>query len=207
MALQLVIVAIGISFIMRAVNGFGQVMTATFTAGQRIELYLHQPANSLMIALATYTGQNVGAGKLERVKQGARQGVVLSVLCTAVLSVITWLTADVLPEAFALGPQASEYCTEYLRANAYIVIVLSVYVPLFGVFQGTRHAFVPMIVASCALSMRVASTYVFKDSSIIGYRIIWWNGIFGFSVACVITYITYFRGRWQKNALGRNAHR
>lgn len=207
MALQLVIVAIGISFIMRAVNSFGQVMTATFTAGQRIELYLHLPANSLMTALATYTGQNVGAGRLDRVKQGAVQGVLLSLFCTVVLSMIILFSAETLPAAFALGPQASEYCTEYLRANAYIVIVLSLYVPLFGVFQGTRHVFVPMAVAFFALSLRVAATYIFKDSNIIGYRIIWWNGIFGFSIGCIITYITYFRGRWQKNALGRNTLR
>ena len=64
-----------------------------------------------------------------------------------------------------------------------------------------------MAVAFFALLLRVAATFIFKDSAIIGYRIIWWNGIFGFSLGCIITYIVYFRGHWQKNALGRNAHR
>lgn len=77
--------------------------------------------------------------------------------------------------------------------------VLSSYIPLFGVFQGTNHAALPMVTATCALSTRVAVTYLFRYSPFLGHTIIWWNGIFGFGVGFVITWSYYLSGRWTKN--------
>jgi putative MATE family efflux protein len=201
-AMQLMIVAVGITFIQRAVNSFGQVMTATFTVGQRIEMYLHLPCNAMMTTLATYTGQNVGANKMDRVKQGAAQGVMISFGLTALLSLIVYFCADKLPGLFALGKEASEYSQEYLKSISFVVVILSLYVPLFGVFQGTRHVMVPTVVALCALTLRVIVTFVFKDDpDCFGHTIIWWNGLFGFSTGCIMAYSYYFSGRWRSNAL------
>lgn len=72
-SLQLVIVSVGLTFIQRAVNEFGKVMTASFTVGNRIEQYINLPCNALQTTLATYTGQNIGANRLDRVKKGAKQ--------------------------------------------------------------------------------------------------------------------------------------
>ena len=71
-ALQMVIVSLGLTFIQRAVNGFGQAMTASFTVAHRIEMYLNLPCTAFQTTLATYTGQNIGAGRLDRVKLGVR---------------------------------------------------------------------------------------------------------------------------------------
>ena len=54
-ALQMIIVSFGLTFIQRAVNGFGQAMTASFTVGQRIEMYLNLPCSAFQTTLATYT--------------------------------------------------------------------------------------------------------------------------------------------------------
>ena len=202
-ALQMMIVALGISFIQRAVNSFGQVMTAAFTVGQRIEMYLHLPCNAMMTTLATFTGQNVGAGKMDRVRLGARQGTIISFVITLFLAVIIWSLAGVIPQWFALGRQAADYCVSYLNAMAFIVVILSLYAPVFGVFQGTRHALAPTLVALCALTFRVIITYLVKDSQWFGHTIIWWNGLFGFSLGCFITWCYYFSNRWQKNAAGK----
>ena len=198
-AAQMMIVALGISLIQRAVNSFGEVMTATFTVGQRIEMYLHLPCNALMTTLATFTGQNVGANKMERVKEGVRQGVLISFAATLILAVLIWCFAEELCACFSLGEAATAYSIEYLKANAFIVVILSLYVPVFGVFQGTRHALIPTIVALCALTLRVIITYALKDGETFGHTIIWWNGIFGFSLGCTITWCCYFSGIWKKN--------
>ena len=139
---------------------------------------------------------------MDRVKAGMLQGVMLSAGLTAVLSVPVWLLAEDLPGWFALSEQAAEYCTSYLKAAALVVMILSLYVPLFGVFQGTRHVLVPALVALFALALRVAVTYLFKDSSFLGHTIIWWNGLFGFSLGCIISWIYFFSGRWRLNAGG-----
>ena len=201
-ALQLVFVALGLTFIQRAVNGFGQVMTASFTVGQRIEMYLHLPCNAMQTALATFTGQNVGAEQYDRVKKGAIQGVMLSVGFTLILSVILWFAAGSLPPLFALSEQAGIYCYRHLKAVALIVIILSIYVPLFGVFQGVRCSLIPTIVALCALTLRVIITYAVKDTAFLGHSIIWWNGLFGFCLGCSITWSIYFSRYFRKKLAG-----
>ena len=58
--LQLIVVSFGLTFIQRAVNGFGQTMTASFTVGQRIEMYLNLPCNAFQTTLATYRSTDFG---------------------------------------------------------------------------------------------------------------------------------------------------
>ena len=198
-ALQLVFVALGLTFIQRAVNGFGQAMTAAFAVAQRIEMYLHLPCNALQTALATFTGQNVGAKRMDRVNAGAWQGVVLSVLITILLSIPVWCLSGVLPGFFALSDTASGYCSSYLETISLLVAILAIYVPIFGVFQGTNHSLLPTITALCALGLRVLAVYVFKDSQYFGHSIIWWNPLFGFGLGCTLTLIFCACGIWKRN--------
>lgn len=199
-ALQLIIVSFGLTFIQRAVNGFGQTMTASFTVGQRIEMYLNLPCNAFQTTLATYVGQNIGAGKMDRVKTGVRQTLLISIVMTLVISGAVWIFAEGIIGIFAISEQSAEYCLAHLRTIALINIILSMYIPLFGVFQGANHSGIPTIVATGALGVRVLVTYLFRYSSFFGYTIIWWNGLFGFGMGFLITWTYYLSGRWQKNS-------
>ena len=199
-ALQMMLISIGLTFIQRAVNSFGQTMTASFTVGHRIELYMNMPATAFHTTMATYTGQNIGAGKPSRVKKGVRQTFVLCLGMTLIISAAVWFSADRIIGLFGLTSQAAVYCTEHLHAIALINIILSLYIPLFGVFQGTNHALVPALVAVFAWAVRIAVIFIFKGSNVMGYSIVWWNGAFGFTLGCIITWTYYLSGRWQKNA-------
>ena len=199
-ALQLIIVSFGLTFIQRAVNGFGQVMTASFTVGQRVEMYLNLPCNAFHATLATYTGQNIGAGKIERVRLGVRQTLLISVGMTLCICALVWFFAGNIIELFGLSDQAAEYCLAHLHAVSLVNIILSLYIPLFGVFQGANHSGVPTVVATGALGMRVLVTYLFRYSAFFGYTIIWWNGLFGFSTGFLISWTYYLSNRWKKGA-------
>ena len=199
-SLQLMIVSLGLTLIQRAVNGFGQTMTASFTVGSRIEQYLNIPFNAFQTTLATYTGQNIGAGEMERVRKGVRQTIAISLGLTLIVSGAVWLLADDINTLFGLSDQAAVYCLSHLRTVAMVNIILSLYVPLFGVFQGANHSGIPTIVATCALTTRVVVTYLLKDSPFLGYRIIWWNGLFGFGMGCTVSWVYYLSRRWQRGA-------
>ncbi len=199
-ALQLMIVSLGLTFIQRAVNSFGKVMTASFTVGNRIEMYMNLPCNAFQTTLATYTGQNIGAKKIDRVKKGVRQTFFMSLVFTLLISALVWIFASGIIELFGISEAAAVYCIKHLRAIALVNIILSIYVPLFGVFQGSNHGLVPTLVATCALTVRVVVTFLFKDTSFFGYTILWWNGLFGFGVGSIITWSYFFSGRWKKNS-------
>ena len=199
-ALQMVIVSFGLTFIQRAVNGFGKEMTASFTVGQRIEMYLNLPCNAFQTTLATYAGQNIGAGKLDRVKLGVRQTVLIVLAMTVCISTLVWIFADNIIGLFSLSSQAAAYCRSHLRTVALVNIVLSLYIPLFGVFQAANHGEAGTLVATGALSVRVLVTYLFRYSPFFGHTIIWWNGLFGFGMGFLISWTYYISGWWQRNS-------
>ena len=87
-SLQLIVVSVGFTLIQRAVNGFGQAMTASFTVGQRVEMYLNLPGHTFQTTLATYTGQNIGAKKYDRVKLGVRQTMIMSLALSIFISIL-----------------------------------------------------------------------------------------------------------------------
>ena len=199
-ALQMLVVSFGFTFIQRAVNGFGQAMTASFTVGQRIEMYLSIPAMGFQTTLATYTGQNIGAGRIDRVKTGVRQTLIISFIMTICISAVVWFAAESIISLFALSEEAAGYCLAHLHTAAFVNIILTMYIPLFGVFQGANHSGVPTVVATGALTMRVLVTYLFRYSRFFGRTIIWWNGLFGFGMGFIIAWTYYLSGRWKKNS-------
>lgn len=197
-SIQLMIVAFGLTFIQRAVNGFGKAMTASFTVAQRVEMYINLPGTALQTTLATYAGQNVGAGKYDRVKKGAWQAMLISLIVTLTISSLIWTFSDNIIEMFKLSDAAKEYCTPHLKAIALVNIIMSMYVPLFGVFQGCGHSIVPTFVATFALGTRVLVVYLFRFSAIFGHTIIWWNGLFGFGMGFMISWTYFLSNRWRK---------
>lgn len=203
-ALQLIIVSFGLTFIQRAVNGFRQAMTASFTVGYRVELYLNLPCSAFQTTLATYTGQNIGAGRMDRVKKGVWQALFMSLLMTLCISALVWIFAGDIVNLFHLSDQSAIYCNAHIRAIAIINIILSLYIPLFGVFQGANHGGAATLVAVGALGMRVLSTYLFRYSQFFGHTIIWWNGLFGFGTGFLIAWSYYLSNRWQKKSAVRS---
>ena len=199
-SLQLLMVSIGFTFIQRAVNQFGQAMMASFTVGQRIEMYLNMPAMAFQTTLATYTGQNIGAGKLDRVRTGVRQTYVISMAMTLTIAALVWIFAPQIMNLFGISAEASVFCLAHIRAAAFTNIILSMYVPLFGVFQGSNHSTFPMIVACTALLVRVISVYALRYGSFFGASIIWWSGLFGFTTGLICSWFLYLSGMWKKNA-------
>lgn len=194
--LQQTVAAFGTIFIQRAVNGYGQTMTASYTVGSRIEMYVQMPLNSFYMALATFVGQNIGAGEKSRVKQGARQTIILSLVVTIIIAFCVIFFENQLIILFGISEDASVYCRQHLKVTALAFVLQSAYLPLFGVFQGSGDGFAITRTAVLALSIRVLTTYTLCYLPIFSYRIVWWNMIFGFAGGFIITWIHYLSEKW-----------
>lgn len=199
MAMHQLVVSMGFIFLQRAINSYGDAMIASFTVEQRIENYLWQPTTAVMITMANYTGQNVGAGKLDRVTHGARQALILSELTTAAVSVLVFLFARQIIALFAIDAAATFYCVTHLRVASVILLTFAGFYPLLGLFQGAKQGHVGMITASVSLGIRVVTVYTLCYLPLFGYTIIWWSVLFGWLVAGAATWIYYLSGRWKRN--------
>ncbi|MDE6728026.1 MAG: MATE family efflux transporter, partial [Oscillospiraceae bacterium] len=199
MALQQIIVSSGFVFIQRAVNGFGDPMTASFTVGQRLEVYITMPANAFQVTLATFTAQNIGAGKPDRVMRGAKRTLIMCEIITLTISELSYIFANPIIGIFKLSEQASAYCTQHIRCTAIVMLLLAAYFPLLGVFQGAKHGFAATIVALSALAMRVLTVYTLRNVPFFGYKIIWWNMLFGFICGFLITWGYFLSKKWYRS--------
>lgn len=200
MALQQAIVSLGNLGIQRAVNGYGDSMVASFSVAQRIEPFLTMPIMSFQVTMATYVGQNIGAGKMNRVMSGARQSVIMSEACTLLVSAATFLSADVLASIFNLGEESVSYCVQHLRCTAIIMLIIGAYFPLLGLFQGANDGFAATIVGTTVLAVRVLCTYTLCNLPMFGYRIVWWNQLFGFICGFTVTWTHFLRGKWKNKS-------
>ena len=199
MALQQFIVSFGFVFIQRAVNSYGEAMTASFSVAQKVETYMTLPASALMTTQGTYTGQNIGANRIDRVKTGAKHTVIISEIISVCILTVVYIFARPIVAAFGLGPEAIGYCAAHVRFVALCLPVFASYFPLLGLFQGANNALFSTFAATGALTVRVATTYLFQGIPGVGYHMIWWNTIFGWGFSFVISWVHFLRGKWQKN--------
>ncbi len=205
MALQQLIVSGGFVFIQRAVNSFGEAMTASFSVAQKTDLYMTLPAYALMTTQASYTGQNVGAGRIDRVIKGAKQTIIMSEIICLSISLIIYVFAEQIVKVFGLRTEAVAYCTAHVRCACVCLVIFAGYFPLFGLFQGANDAFYSTITATLVLVVRVIVTYALKEIPAISYRIIWWNMLFGWGTGCILAWVHFLRGKWKYKAQERLA--
>lgn len=134
MGLQFSITAIGSIMLQSANNALGTACVAAFTAAMRIKMFFMCALDSLGIAMATYSGQNYGAGKPIRIWQGIKSSYVMMFVYVAAINIIIWCFA----EKFALlFIDPSE--TEVIKDTAlYLHINLSFF-PLLGSLMILRY--------------------------------------------------------------------
>lgn len=127
MGLQFSITAIGSIMLQSANNALGTACVAAFTAAMRIKMFFMCALDSLGIAMATYSGQNYGAGKPIRIWQGIKSSYVMMMVYVAAINIIIWCFA----EKFALlFIDPSE--TEVIKDTALFLHINLSFFPLLG---------------------------------------------------------------------------
>lgn len=127
MGLQFSITAIGSIMLQSANNALGTACVAAFTAAMRIKMFFMCALDSLGIAMATYSGQNYGAGKPVRIWQGIKSSYVMMLVYVAAINIVIWCFA----EKFALlFIDPSE--TEVIKDTALFLHINLSFFPLLG---------------------------------------------------------------------------
>ena len=89
MALQFSITALGVIILQAAINSFGSNVVAAHTAASKVEQLVMQPSITFGVTMATYCAQNLGAGNIERIKEGVKK-------CTMINIVIGLISGSIL---------------------------------------------------------------------------------------------------------------
>ncbi|MBR6652096.1 MAG: MATE family efflux transporter [Anaerotignum sp.] len=168
MGFQSSIIAIGIVVVQFALNTLGTTEIAAYTAAMKLDNFGVLPLMSFGIAMATYVGQNHGANKLHRIRQGIFQCSIISVTFALVIGAIDILWGDVLSAIFLSGDTAAiKLSHECLIINGACYSLLALLFIFRYSLQGLGHSFVPTVAGIAELIMR--SVCAIALTSVIGY--------------------------------------
>ena len=198
MALQSSLIAISMIVLQGVVNGFGATVMAAYTISAKVDLIISQLYNAISFSLVTYSGQNFGAGRLGRIKEGYKRGVIIVTVYNLVLVPLIWILSRQIASIFVNDAEVIELCTKALRITGVMYFALGlIYVPR-GVLNGCGDAAFSMINGVSEVICRIAYSHIFTAIAFIGVWGIWWAaGLTWFTVA-IICNIRYFVGSWKK---------
>ena len=131
------------------INSFGKSAMAGCGAYSKIEGFGFLPITCFTQALATFVGQNLGAGKYDRVKKGVAFGLICAVVMAEAIGVLGWLFAPNLIAFFNDAKEVVELGTRHMRTITLFYCLLSFSHCMSAVLRGAGKASVPMVVMLC----------------------------------------------------------
>lgn len=195
MAFQNAIISIGGMIVQFVVNGFGVLFIAGFTATNKLYGMLEVAATSYGYAMVTYVGQNLGAGRADRIRRGMRASLLISLVTSVAIALFMLLAGKAILGCFISGtPQEFE---QTLQIAYFYLAIMSICLPILYILHVTRSAIqgmgntvLPMVSGIAEFIMR-ALTAVFLPM-IIGETGIFFAKITAWIGADVILVTSYF---------------
>lgn len=198
---QQLIMSLGGGAMQRLINGFGDVTIAAISAGNRINMLMLSPVFGFQAGIATFTGQNIGAGKLDRIKRGVRSSMLMALGLTAVVCIAMYAFAPPFIRVFALEGDALLRGVEMLRFYAVVFLAFTFQTILSGVLQGAGDIAVQSVAVLSALVIRLSVGYLGVHFGILGYNVSWVSDVVSWSALILIVTIRYLSGRWKTKAV------
>ncbi len=161
-AFQNLIISVGGLVLQKVVNGFRYIFVAGFNAGNRLVGLLELAGASLGSAVGTFAGQNLGAGRIDRVKLGQRRAAQLSVLWGLLVGGAMILFGKPLLSLFITDAdpvkvaETMEVAYQYLLVMSIGLFMLYLLHTYRTTLQGIGDTFIPMVSGFVELVMRIA---------------------------------------------------
>lgn len=194
--LQNAIVSFSNVIVQSNINAFGSLAMAGCGSYTKIDGFAILPVMSYSMALTTFTGQNMGAKKYDRVKQGAKTGILMSVITIVCISALLLILGPNVLAIFSSDPTVINYGLYMMHVLAPGYIFLAISHAFNGIIRGAGITTVPMIVmVTCWCGLRMAwiltSVPLFHDIGVVfmGWPLTW--------IASALWLFLYYRkGSW-----------
>ncbi len=193
MGLQVSITAIGTIAVQSAINSLGALYVLSCATAIRVSVLFMQGLETLGLAMATYTGQNIGAGKVDRIKKGVKQALIIgsaySVLCVIIIYFFGIYAAAIFIKN--PSPELSYATYQFLMGNAGLYIILCALLVFRSTIQGLGYSSLSMISGFSETAMRVVISFVLVNS--LGYSIIIFANPLAWFTALLVVLPMYFK--------------
>ncbi len=199
---QQTMVSLGMMALTRIVNGHGTATIAAFSAASRLDSFASMPAMNLSQAISTFTGQNMGAGKTERVKRGHLSAVIVGGAISIAVGATVIIFGKPLMGMFTRDAEVMAIGARYLAIVGATYLLFSTMFINNGVMRGAGDAFIPMINTILALwVVRIPCAILFSVYLGMGSDGIWWSVPAGWLMGATFSTWYYLGGRWKRKAV------
>lgn len=185
----------GILLVQGLVNSFGATVMAAFAIAVKIDTLAYMPAQDFGNAFSTFIGQNYGAKKIDRIKQGIKSALILSFLFCLAISLIVFIFAPSLMAVFIDPSEKAiiDIGTTYLRIEGSFYFGIGILFLLYGFYRAINIPSMSVVLTIISLGLRVALSYYLASIEIIGVLGIWWSIPIGWILADLFGFIYYKR--------------
>jgi Na+-driven multidrug efflux pump len=155
-------------------------------------------------ALAAFVGQNIGAGKQERIKKGLRATFLMSSAVAIAISSLIILSKGVLVGIFNKDPEVIRIGGEYLVIVSLFYIVFTGMFTINGLLRGAGDTLVPMFITLFALWLVRIPAAVFLSKTELQETGIWWAVPIGWAAGLILSFAYYKTGKWKNKAVTKS---
>lgn len=201
--MQSVMYSLSNLFIQTSINGFGTSCIAAWSAIGKIDGFVWMVMNAYGIAVTTFSGQNFGAQKFDRVKQSARVGLVLDMGSTVFLSLVIFIFRYQLLGIFTTDTEVIEIGANFFRVFAPSYFLFVFIEILSGAIRGVGEALQPMLITCVGVcGIRVvwllSAVKIFPTMTMVAlsYPVSW-------VITAVVFIVYYLRGNWLRRSVKR----
>ena len=192
--------SLGSVFIQSLINVHGTTVVAGYTAANKLDQLALYGIISVGNASSTFAGQNIGAGKPERVKEGVRCAWIIGAVVCLVFGIILFFFGGFAVQLFVSGKE-----TETIRvAVGFFKIVSPFYIIGCGMriymdtMRGMGEVVIPMAGSLTELAGKVAAAFVLSMAA--GYEKLWFAWPIGWIAAFILLAVYYYCFLWKKRA-------
>ena len=195
--LQMALVSFGIMLVYSQVNTFGKEFSAGYNVGTKVDNLSFLAVQAIGSAATAFTGQNMGAERLDRVRTGVRDTLLLGVGWTALSAALVVPLRDSIVGLFTDSPAAIEAGALYIRCILPYYGLFAIMFCLNAVMRGAGESIVPLLISVFGtILIRVLAVAWLAESY--GAEYMYYGYTIGHLVAAVLAVAYYFSGRWKR---------
>ena len=202
------IMAVAMLVVQSLTNSMGEMVMACNVIIMRVDGFAMMPNMSFGQAMSVYTGQNVGAGRLDRVDKGLKQGSAMAVGTAMTITVILLFCGRFLFDLFTDTPALMDLAVRMIRVLAVGYICIAVTQVLGGVMRGSGDTVTPMwITMISTIALRIPTAYgiawLTRCAEYPNGRpeAIYISLLISWSLGALISFIVFRRGKWREKAM------
>lgn len=183
------------------VNGFGESTIGAFTAVSQMELLVQQIYAALGAAMVTYTGQNIGAGKIDRVKSGVKSATAICVVTSAVLLVIFFCFGNSIMRIFVPDKEIIAISAAGIRITSLFFMALGMVQVFRYLLSGAGDSMYSLINGGIEIVARIGLVYLLTAIPFIGMWGIFLTTGLTWLITAIFALVRYKGGAWMNKSL------